>query len=179
MSYWVYFTSFSTSYRDQMISTCTCGGYRVVERREVFDHMMPSFFLVSFFRGSVQSSAQFVLPGHRSIVNQVRFNSRTMVLLTSGVEKIIKVGVEQPRFVSATIFSLPPLYIIDVESFPQQLLRRRVGAATTTTTFHQSRSRRYYAVARRFHRRAIDRRRRAHAGVFRLAHRTGSRTVGY
>ncbi|XP_065842110.1 DDB1- and CUL4-associated factor 5-like [Oscarella lobularis] len=63
-------------------------------------------------RGSVQSSAQFVLPGHRSIVNQVRFNSRTMVLLTSGVEKIIK------------MWSLFPSSSFEEESVPRQ--RRRL-----------------------------------------------------
>lgn len=35
---------------------------------------------------------QMVLYGHRSIVNQVRYNSQRCMLASSGVEKIIKVG---------------------------------------------------------------------------------------
>lgn len=36
--------------------------------------------------------AFMVLHGHRSIVNQVRFNPETHMLLSAGVEKVIKVG---------------------------------------------------------------------------------------
>lgn len=36
-------------------------------------------------------SAQMVLYGHRSIVNQVRYNRQKCLLASSGVEKIIKV----------------------------------------------------------------------------------------
>eukprot|EP00118_Oscarella_pearsei_P011064 m.71347 g.71347 ORF g.71347 m.71347 type:complete len:349 (+) comp35739_c0_seq2:681-1727(+) len=41
--------------------------------------------------GQWSSSAQFVLSGHRSIVNQVRFNQHMMYLISSGVEKVIKI----------------------------------------------------------------------------------------
>lgn len=36
-------------------------------------------------------SAHMVLRGHRSIVNQVRFNQSSCVLASSGVEKMIKI----------------------------------------------------------------------------------------
>jgi len=36
--------------------------------------------------------AFMVLQGHRSIVNQVRFNSANHMLISAGVEKILKVG---------------------------------------------------------------------------------------
>ncbi len=36
--------------------------------------------------------AKLVLQGHRSIVNQVRFNTCTHNIVSSGVEKIIKVS---------------------------------------------------------------------------------------
>lgn len=36
-------------------------------------------------------SAHMVLRGHRSIVNQVRYNQASCVLASSGVEKIIKI----------------------------------------------------------------------------------------
>lgn len=42
--------------------------------------------------GEWVSEAQCVLVGHRSIVNQVRFNPHSMYLISSGVEKAIKVG---------------------------------------------------------------------------------------
>ncbi len=41
--------------------------------------------------GNWVGEADCVLVGHRSIVNQVRFNSHSMYLLSSGVEKVIKV----------------------------------------------------------------------------------------
>ncbi|XP_062502276.1 DDB1- and CUL4-associated factor 5-like isoform X2 [Corticium candelabrum] len=40
--------------------------------------------------GNWVGEADCVLVGHRSIVNQVRFNSHSMYLLSSGVEKVIK-----------------------------------------------------------------------------------------
>lgn len=36
--------------------------------------------------------AFMVLHGHRSIVNQVRFNTATHMLISAGVEKVLKVG---------------------------------------------------------------------------------------
>ena len=36
--------------------------------------------------------AFLVLRGHRSIVNQVRFNSASHMLISAGVEKVLKVG---------------------------------------------------------------------------------------
>jgi len=36
--------------------------------------------------------ADFVLEGHRSIVNQVRYNADNCLIISSGVEKIIKVS---------------------------------------------------------------------------------------
>jgi len=41
--------------------------------------------------GSWVSSAHLILTGHRSIVNQVRFNSTNHLIASSGVEKLIKV----------------------------------------------------------------------------------------
>ena len=38
------------------------------------------------------SRAFMVLQGHRSIVNQVRFNAATHMLISAGVEKVLKVG---------------------------------------------------------------------------------------
>ena len=38
----------------------------------------------------VVNSAHMILRGHRSIVNQVRYNQTSCVLASSGVEKIIK-----------------------------------------------------------------------------------------
>lgn len=37
------------------------------------------------------NGAFMVLKGHRSIVNQVRFNPHTYMICSSGVEKVIKV----------------------------------------------------------------------------------------
>ncbi|KAK7069484.1 DDB1- and CUL4-associated factor 5, partial [Halocaridina rubra] len=36
------------------------------------------------------SEAHMVLKGHRSIVNQVRFNTQNFIIASSGVEKIVK-----------------------------------------------------------------------------------------
>jgi len=36
--------------------------------------------------------AHMVLRGHRSIVNQVRYNKSSALMISSGVEKVIKVG---------------------------------------------------------------------------------------
>lgn len=38
------------------------------------------------------NGAFMVLKGHRSIVNQVRFNPHSYMICSSGVEKVIKVG---------------------------------------------------------------------------------------
>uniref|UniRef100_A0A3B3DZZ4 Ddb1 and cul4 associated factor 5 n=1 Tax=Oryzias melastigma TaxID=30732 RepID=A0A3B3DZZ4_ORYME len=46
--------------------------------------------------GRVVNGAFMVLKGHRSIVNQVRFNPHTYMICSSGVEKVIKVGPELP-----------------------------------------------------------------------------------
>lgn len=40
------------------------------------------------------NGAFMVLKGHRSIVNQVRFNPHTYMICSSGVEKVIKVSKE-------------------------------------------------------------------------------------
>lgn len=48
-----------------------------------------------FFQGGpgrVVNGAFMVLKGHRSIVNQVRFNPHTYMICSSGVEKVIKVS---------------------------------------------------------------------------------------
>lgn len=37
------------------------------------------------------SDAHMVLKGHRSIVNEVRFNPQNFIIASSGVEKIVKV----------------------------------------------------------------------------------------
>lgn len=44
--------------------------------------------------GRVVNGAFMVLKGHRSIVNQVRFNPHTYMICSSGVEKVIKVSNE-------------------------------------------------------------------------------------
>lgn len=44
--------------------------------------------------GHVINGAFMVLKGHRSIVNQVRFNPHTYMICSSGVEKVIKVSTE-------------------------------------------------------------------------------------
>ena len=51
-----------------------------------------SIYLVSV--GMYINSAHMVLKGHRSIVNQVRFNPANHLIISSGVEKIIKVKYE-------------------------------------------------------------------------------------
>ena len=43
--------------------------------------------------GRVVNGAFMVLKGHRSIVNQVRFNPHTYMICSSGVEKVIKVSI--------------------------------------------------------------------------------------
>ena len=40
-----------------------------------------------------QNVPHLVLPGHRSIVNQTRYSKTHHVLVTSGVEKLIKVKI--------------------------------------------------------------------------------------
>lgn len=39
----------------------------------------------------IVSEAHMVLRGHRSIVNEVRFNPQNFIIASSGVEKIVKV----------------------------------------------------------------------------------------
>ena len=53
----------------------------------------PAVFSTRYFlvEVSVVSDAHMVLKGHRSIPNQVRFNPSNHLLLSSGVEKVIKV----------------------------------------------------------------------------------------
>ena len=48
--------------------------------------------------GFERTSPHLVLPGHRSIVNQTRYSSVNRILVTSGVEKIVKVGLELDIF---------------------------------------------------------------------------------
>lgn len=48
--------------------------------------------------GRVVNGAFMVLKGHRSIVNQVRFNPHTYMICSSGVEKIIKVRLSENVF---------------------------------------------------------------------------------
>ena len=43
--------------------------------------------------------AYMVLRGHRSIVNQVRFNPATHMLISAGVEKVVKVSLFLNRFI--------------------------------------------------------------------------------
>lgn len=70
--------------------------------------------------GRVVNGAFMVLKGHRSIVNQVRFNPHTYMICSSGVEKIIKVRLiirkcvlsvfqEETLFCSASFSSTPIL----------------------------------------------------------------------
>lgn len=49
-------------------------------------------FLLQGGAGRVVNGAFMVLKGHRSIVNQVRFNPHTYMICSSGVEKVIKVS---------------------------------------------------------------------------------------
>lgn len=44
------------------------------------------------FSEPIVKRAQHVLSGHRSIVNQVRYNAAYNIIASSGVEKIIKVS---------------------------------------------------------------------------------------
>lgn len=56
------------------------------------------------------NGAFMVLKGHRSIVNQVRFNPHTYMICSSGVEKVIKVSRGTTRsFVHSFIFLLNPV----------------------------------------------------------------------
>ena len=57
-----------------------------------------------------------VLKGHRSIVNQVRFNPDNQLLLSSGVEKIIKVS-NLRRFISLLYY----YYVTTIPKYSQQL----------------------------------------------------------
>lgn len=43
------------------------------------------------FSGEYIQDAHMILKGHRSIVNQVRFNPSNHLIISSGVEKVIKV----------------------------------------------------------------------------------------
>ena len=54
----------------------------------IFTH---EFFLVEKRHQWVDKN-QMVLYGHRSIVNQVRYNPQRCILASSGVEKVIKVS---------------------------------------------------------------------------------------
>lgn len=55
---------------------------------DVFSHVV----LPSGGPGRVVNGAFMVLKGHRSIVNQVRFNPHSYMICSSGVEKVIKVS---------------------------------------------------------------------------------------
>jgi len=48
--------------------------------------------------------AHMVLRGHRSIVNQVRYNKSFALIISSGVEKIIKACVTALHIVTLRIF---------------------------------------------------------------------------
>lgn len=54
-------------------------------------HAETSFTRLCLFLEHWVGKAHLVMKGHRSLVNQVRYNSHTEVLISSGVEKIIKV----------------------------------------------------------------------------------------
>jgi len=45
-----------------------------------------------YFPAQWIDSAHMILKGHRSIVNQVRFNHSNYIIASSGVEKLIKVN---------------------------------------------------------------------------------------
>lgn len=47
--------------------------------------------ILVLFSGRYVNDAHMVLNGHRSIVNQVRFNPDNHIIISSGVEKMIKV----------------------------------------------------------------------------------------
>lgn len=55
--------------------------------------------------------AFLVLRGHRSIVNQVRFNSASHMLISAGVEKVLKVGRQKLGFLYRKLgnYVCPPL----------------------------------------------------------------------
>ena len=44
------------------------------------------------------SEPHLVLKGHRSIVNQVRFNPQNFIIASSGVEKVVKVIIKTISF---------------------------------------------------------------------------------
>ena len=56
------------------------------------------------------NSAHMVLRGHRSIVNQVRFNQANHNIISSGVEKIVKVSITEVwKFFNEKIYFSPSL----------------------------------------------------------------------
>ena len=57
------------------------------------------------FSGLYINSAHMVLRGHRSIVNQVRFNQANHNIISSGVEKIVKVSITEVwKFLNEKIY---------------------------------------------------------------------------
>ena len=50
-------------------------------------------FVLSFLQGETNEDPLMVLKGHRSIVNQIRYNPISHTIASSGVEKVIKVYV--------------------------------------------------------------------------------------
>ena len=64
-----------------------------------------------------QARAHHVLQGHRSIVNQVRYNHSRAVLATSGVEKVVKLW---------SVLPLPSQTVVDVDDSIQSRNERRV-----------------------------------------------------
>lgn len=56
--------------------------------------------------GRVVNGAFMVLKGHRSIVNQVRFNPHTYMICSSGVEKVIKVSQPLPGVRPSSVLSV-------------------------------------------------------------------------
>lgn len=71
----------------------SCRSFRVVyvSLLEPVYHLTRFPFVFPGGIGRVVNGAFMVLKGHRSIVNQVRFNPHTYMICSSGVEKIIKV----------------------------------------------------------------------------------------
>lgn len=59
----------------------------------------PHLFSLQGGPGRVVNGAFMVLKGHRSIVNQVRFNPHTYMICSSGVEKVIKVSIQTSRLI--------------------------------------------------------------------------------
>jgi len=79
-----------------MILLFTCGKYLLAEignsRVSITDLIeSPLGVIQSGFSAQTVKEASMVLRGHRSIVNQVRFNRTNHMIVSSGVEKIIKV----------------------------------------------------------------------------------------